>query len=139
MAEYPRDTLINGVDVPMIRALLALDADNPNQTLAELEPPARFERSYRRVPWTRGEAYLRLGDGASARQEFEKVLQSPATPPLSWLVPLGHLGMGRSQALEGNTAEARRAYQDFLELWQDADADIPIYREAQAEYEALRD
>jgi len=139
VTQYPRDTLINGVEVPLIRALLALDADNPEQALVELEPTTRFEREFRRVPWTRGQAFLMLGDGESASKQFELVLRSPATSPLSWLVSLGHLGIARSQALEGNTAEARRAYQDFLELWQDADAGIPIYLEAQAEYEALRE
>jgi tetratricopeptide (TPR) repeat protein len=88
--------------------------------------------------YVRGQAYLRAGAGEEAVTEFQKILGHKGIAPVALLHPLARLGLARAHALAGDTAGARRAYQDFLALWKDADPDIPILQEAQAEYAKLR-
>ncbi|MCA1606278.1 MAG: tetratricopeptide repeat protein, partial [Acidobacteria bacterium] len=84
----------------------------------------------------RGQAYLRRRAGAEAMVEFQNILDHRGTDDL--LYPLAHLGLARAAALTGDTAKARKAYQDFFALWKDADADIPILIEGKKEYEKLK-
>ena len=87
--------------------------------------------------YMRGEAYLALGDGNRAATEFQKFVdQRGVVGNFSWGA-LARLGLARAYVLEGDTAEAKAAYQDFLTLWKDADSDIPILKEAKAEYAKL--
>jgi hypothetical protein len=81
---------------------------------------------------------LRLGKGDEAALEFQKILDHPGLAALGPLRPLAHLSLARARALAGDTPGARRAYQDFLALWKDADPDIPILLEAKAEYAKLQ-
>jgi tetratricopeptide (TPR) repeat protein len=85
-----------------------------------------------------GRAYLRAGKGREAAAEFQKLLGYRLIQPTSPLLSLSQLGLGRAFALQGDAASARKAYQDFFALWKDADPDIPILKEAQAEYAKLR-
>ena len=89
--------------------------------------------------YVRGLASLRVGAGADAKDAFQKVLDNPGVDSFSVIRPLAQLGLARGAALAGDAAGSRRAYQDFLELWKDADADIPVLREARAEYAKLKD
>ena len=89
-------------------------------------------------PYTRGQAYLKLRKGAEAAAEFQKILDHRGWDPISYLYPLAHLGLARAAALTGDVAGSRKAYQDFLALWKDADADLPILIEAKKEYAALK-
>jgi len=88
--------------------------------------------------YLRGEAYLAAGQGPKAAAEFQKMLDHPdiSFDPLIFVLP--HLGLARSYALQGDTVKARKSYQDFLTLWKDADPDIPILRQAKAEYAKLQ-
>ena len=86
----------------------------------------------------RGEAYLAANRGSEAAAEFQKFLDHPGVTLNCPLAPLAHLQLGRAYAMQGDTAKARRAYQDFLTLWKDADADIPILKQAKAEYAKLQ-
>jgi tetratricopeptide (TPR) repeat protein len=88
--------------------------------------------------YVRGLAYLRAGQGREAAAEFQKILDHPGVSPVSSVRALAVLGLARAYALAGDTAKARKSYQDFLALWKDADPDIPILREAKAEYAALK-
>ena len=88
--------------------------------------------------YVRGEAYLQAHDGAEAAAEFQKILDHRGVSPLDAAYALARLGLGRALALEGQTAKARTAYQDFLASWKDADPDIPVLKQAKEEYEKLK-
>jgi hypothetical protein len=88
--------------------------------------------------YIRGEAYLAKRDGAAAAREFQKFLDHPGLVVNYPLASLAHLGLARAYGLSGDTAKAKNAYQDFLTLWKDADPDIPILKEAKAEYAKLQ-
>jgi eukaryotic-like serine/threonine-protein kinase len=77
-------------------------------------------------------------NGAEAVQEFQKILSHPGLVLNFHLGVLAHLQLGRAYALQGNTGKSRAAYQDFFTLWKDADPDIPILKEAKAEYAKLQ-
>jgi tetratricopeptide (TPR) repeat protein len=84
----------------------------------------------------RGQAYLRTGQGRQAAAEFQKLV---TVRVLSYpLVVLARLQIGRAYAITGDTVKAKAAYKEFLTLWKDADPDIPILKEAQAEYAKLQ-
>jgi hypothetical protein len=88
--------------------------------------------------YVRGEAYLLLDKGNEAGAEFQKFLDHRGLVANCPLASLAHLGLGRAFALQGDTVKAKAAYQDFLTLWKDADADIPILIVAKAEYTKLQ-
>jgi predicted Zn-dependent protease len=87
--------------------------------------------------YVRGQAYLAARDGSKAAVEFQKIVdhRSIAVNPLG---ALAHLGLARAYGLQGDTAKAKAAYQDFLALWKDADPDIPVLKQAKAEYAKLQ-
>jgi serine/threonine protein kinase/tetratricopeptide (TPR) repeat protein len=136
--EWPQSTAIQTRYLPLLRAALALEAGEPAKVLDELAPARVYERAQLEVPYLSGLAYLELADGQGARQEFEKILALPGVWPTWWLHSLARLGAARADALAGDVEQARRGYQDFFALWRDADADIPLLQQAEAEYEALR-
>jgi hypothetical protein len=78
-----------------------------------------------------------MGQGNEAAQEFQKILTLHNFAATDILLPMAHLSLGRAYALSGDTAKSRAAYQDFFALWKDADPDIPILKEAKAEYTKL--
>jgi Tfp pilus assembly protein PilF len=86
----------------------------------------------------RGEAYLVQGRGSEAVAEFQKILDHRGVVVSDPSGALAHLQIGRSYAMVGDTAKAKSSYQDFLTLWKDADPDIPILKEAKAEYAKLQ-
>ncbi len=83
-------------------------------------------------------AYLVTGDASKAAAEFQKFLDHPGIVLNSPLGPLAHLGRARAFARSGDSAKAQEAYRDFLGLWKDADRDIPILKQAKAEYAKLQ-
>ena len=87
--------------------------------------------------YVRGQVYLKVGQGQQAAAEFQKIVDHPGVVLNFPLGALAHLGLGRAYALAGDKVKARRAYQDFLALWRDADADIPILKQANADYKQL--
>jgi tetratricopeptide (TPR) repeat protein len=139
---FPSHTLIQEMELPVLRAVLELDRGNAARAAQLVEPAARYELGFRSpyyVLYVRGLAHLRSRAGAEAAAQFQKVLDHRGIDPLSPLYPLSQLGLARAKALAGDAAQSRRAYQNFLALWKDADADIPVLREARAEYAKLRD
>jgi hypothetical protein len=84
-----------------------------------------------------GQAYLAAHQGDLAAGEFQKILDRPGLVVNEPIGALAHLGLGRAYAIAADSAKARTAYQDFLALWKDADPDIPILKEAKAEYAKL--
>jgi tetratricopeptide (TPR) repeat protein len=140
--KYPMDTFVNTVDLPSIRAILATNRRNYDEAVRELEPARTYASKYSVVLYVRGRAYLRAAKGAEAGREFQKVIDNRfdevLAPMVDPLVPLARLGLARAYLMQGDTANARTAYQDFLATWKDADPDIPILKQAKAEYARLR-
>jgi uncharacterized membrane-anchored protein len=83
-------------------------------------------------------AYLKLNQGAQAAAEARRIIEHRGEGTLSLLWPLAHLSVARAAVLQGDTAQAQKAYQDFFALWKNADADLPILIEAKKEYEKLK-
>ena len=146
--QFPLNTALNGYWLPTIRAYLEIQQDNPAQALKELEPASRYELGFfppQSGPGgllypahVRGQAYLLLHQGKAAASEFQKLLDHRTMLGNSPLASLTRLNIGRSYALQGDSAKARAAYQDFLALWKDADPDIPILKQAKSEYAKLQ-
>jgi eukaryotic-like serine/threonine-protein kinase len=142
--EYPSDTLLNKVWVPVAHAFTDLQHNQPAQAVGQLEIAAPYEfgvgpgTSGYWINFVRGEAFLRLKDGAKAAAEYRRILANPGIDPLDVAFNLSHLGLGRAYALQGDTARAKSAYQDFFAAWKDAEPDIPILKQAQAEYAKLK-
>ncbi len=90
------------------------------------------------MTYTRGRAYLQLHDGAKVASEFQKILDHRGIDIVSVLYPMAQLDIARAYVLQGDTAKARTAYQDFLAMWKDADPDIPILIAAKVEYAKLK-
>ena len=87
--------------------------------------------------YVRGQAYLRAGHATEAAREFQKVLAERGIVQDNIWGALAHLQLARAQVMMGDKAAARKSYNDFLTLWKDADPDIPIYKQAKAEYAKL--
>jgi serine/threonine protein kinase/Flp pilus assembly protein TadD len=137
---YPNATLSNVYSEPIIRAAIALQRDRADQAIELLNAALPYEGGFAGFwpDYLRGQAYLRLRRGNEAAAEFQKILDHRGWDPSSPMYPLAHLGLARAAALTGDTTKARKAYQDFLTLWRDADPDIPILFEAKKEYEQLK-
>jgi tetratricopeptide (TPR) repeat protein len=135
--ERPNDTLLNAVRLPVARATLALQQNQPSKAIEALQPSAPYERAYSQVPYLRGIAYLRRNEGAAAAAEFQKILDHKGA---NWGVvyPLSYLGVGRAWAQSGDSAKAKTAYQAFFGMWKDADTDLPVLAQAQKEFAALK-
>jgi hypothetical protein len=112
---------------------------NAAQALALLEILAPRELWWGLQPaYLRGQAYLLAHNGAAAAAEFQKIIHYRGLLRHELIWPLAHLQLGRAYALTGDTTKAKMAYQDFLTLWKDADPDIPILKQAKAEYEKVK-
>jgi len=137
--EYPKDTLINSLWLPMIRAATALERGNAGAAIKFLQPAIRYEAAAEFWPqYLRGQAYLRLDRAAEAAAEFQKILDHRGQAPLSILYPLAALGLARTSAMTGDPSKARQSYQDFLAMWKDADVDLPALIEAKKEFEKVK-
>jgi tetratricopeptide (TPR) repeat protein len=154
---FPLDTQIQSLWLPAIRAQVTLDRKNPHSALATLRAASHIELgeisfvnniSCLYHVYVRGNAYLAAGQGSAAAGEFQKILDHNGIVWNCWTGALAHLGVARANALEARTskgadADAARvralaAYQDFLTLWKGANPDIPILKEAKAEYAKLQ-
>jgi len=134
----PKDTLLNTVALPLIRAELELSRGNSSQAIQLLETTNRYAHANLfAVSYARARAHLREQKSTEAIAEFQKILDHRGEGPLSPLYPLAQLGLARAALLSGETAKARKAYQDFFAIWKDADPDLRILIEAKKEYERL--
>jgi eukaryotic-like serine/threonine-protein kinase len=141
---FPENTLVQFNYLPAIRAALALHQGNPLEAIEGLRPASPYElgepgKGTPMMPvYLRGQAYLALHQGAQAASEFQRVLDNRGLAGNDPIGALAHLGLGRAYAMQGETANARTAYQDFLTLWKDADPEIPILKQAKTEYAKLK-
>jgi eukaryotic-like serine/threonine-protein kinase len=142
--EFPTDTILNRMDIPTTQAIIELQRNNPEKAIALLESARPYElgggpgaAGY--VPtYIRGEAFLKAREGKEAGAEFQRILDHRGVDPTSPLYTLSRLGLARAYAIQGDTQKAKTAYQDFLAAWKDADPDVPILKEAKAEYGKLQ-
>ncbi len=143
-AERPEDTLVQHYFIPTIRAAIKLRHHDPAAAIDLLRGTAKYDlaftASFESVypAYIRGLAYLELGDGRSAAAQFQKLIDNPGFTVRHVTGPLAWLQLGRAQKIMGDEAAARRSYETFLDLWKNADPDIPIYQQAKAEYAKLR-
>src|ERR1700733_10304249 len=142
-AERPEDTLVRHYFVPTIRAAIKLRQHDPAAAIDLLRGTAKYDLAftgfdYLYPAYIRGLAYLALGDGRSAAAQFQKLIDNPGFAVRHVTGPLAWLQLGRAQKMMGDAAAARKSYQTFLDLWKNADPDIPIYQQAKAEYAKLR-
>ena len=142
--DFPQSTLVQNFELPAIRAAVALHENQPIEAIEILKPALRYDLAYPNgnlvlyPAYLRGIAYLKLSKGSEAGSEFQKVVDHDSMTQDLIIAPLSRLQLGRAQAMIGDKAAARKSYRDFLTLWKDADPDIPIYRQAKAEYAKLR-
>jgi eukaryotic-like serine/threonine-protein kinase len=138
---YPTNTMLKLYWLPTINAAIELSRSNSSQALVYLEAPAPYElrQSGNLYPaYLRGQAYLLAHNGSAAAAEFQKLLDHRGIALNAVTGSLAHLQIGRAYTMAGDTAKAKAAYQDFLTLWKDADPDIPILKQAKAEYAKLQ-
>ena len=136
---FPTDTLLNQERIPLIQAHLEMRRGNPASALQLLEATRPYG-AYLLFPiaYLRGQVYLTQQKGADAATQFQEITDHRGWSALSYFYPLAHVGLARAAVLQGDTAKARQAYQDFFALWKDADADLPVLIEAKKEYEKLK-
>jgi len=142
---FPEDTALKYNLLPSVRAAAALHNGDSAKALAALATtPYELGQTVQQVTFVlypaylRGEAYLAARQGKAAAAEFQKVIDHPGLVQNESIGALANLQLGRAYALQGDTTMARAAYQDFLTLWKDADPDIPILKQAKAEYAKLQ-
>jgi serine/threonine protein kinase/tetratricopeptide (TPR) repeat protein len=146
--EMPKGTIMQSVILPTVRAETELSKKNPERSIELLRAAAPYELSLSSFRadyegclyaiYVRGQAHLGARQGAAAEAEFQKILTHRGIVRTCVTAPLARLGLARAYVIEGDTAKAKAAYQDFLTLWKDADPEIPILKEAKAEYAKLQ-
>ena len=142
----PTNTVLKLYWLPTLKAAIELKGGNSAQALESLEAAAPYElgeppptqEGTLYPAYLRGQAYLLARQGQAAATEFQKFLDHRGIVVNFPLGALAHLGLARAYALSGDTAKTKAAYQDFLTLWKDADPDIPILKQAKAEYAKLQ-
>jgi serine/threonine protein kinase/tetratricopeptide (TPR) repeat protein len=148
-SSFPEDTSVKFSYLPTVRAFLALNHGDPAKAIELLQVAVPYELGQPRSTQTgffgalypiyaRGQAYLVAHQGAEAAREFQKILDRPGIMIGDPIGVLAHLQLGRAYAMQGDATKAKAAYQDFLTLWKDADPDIPILKQAKAEYSKLQ-
>ena len=137
--KLPLDTMHNSVWLPLVSATLELkrgSAAGTDKAIQLLQPARQYEAALSfRPTWVRGQAYLQAKNGALAAAEFQRIIDHRGWDVLSPLWPLAHLGLARAATLQGDVAKGRKAYEDFFQLWKEADVELPVLIEARREYE----
>jgi predicted Zn-dependent protease len=141
----PDDTVVNSLAAPLIRGLIEIHRNNPAHAIQLLEAGRKYDAggfgSW--IVYVRGLAYLRLRDGVSAAAEFRRMLEHKSAitlgpVPALYLIPLAELGLARALALSGDVPASRKAYEELLASWKDADPDLALLQKARDEYQKLK-
>jgi hypothetical protein len=147
-SRYPEDTIVQFKELPALRARMALTGNDPTKAINLLQTASPFELGVTGdgdgevaadiYPiYLRGEAFLAAHQGTGAAREFQKIIDHRSIS-LNSVGALARLGIARACTMQGDTAKAKQAYQDFLTLWKDADPDNSILQQAKTEYAKLR-
>jgi len=137
---YPESTLTRTVFIPTCEAAIAVGRGAPSEAIAALEAatPTEFGTVAGLVPtFLRGEAYLAKRDSEAARREFQKVLDHRGADPFAPVVPLARLGLARAWQMSGDLDKSRKEYDELLQIWKNADTDLPLLQRAREERAAL--
>ena len=146
---FPEDTFVRFTYVPVLRALSALERGKPTDSVEQLQVALPYELAVNGLnfnfylgglysAYVRVEALFAAHRYADAVAEFQKILHHRGIVGTDPIGALAHLQLGRAFALSGDLVKSKTAYQDFLSLWNDADPDIPIFKQAKAEYAELQ-
>jgi eukaryotic-like serine/threonine-protein kinase len=141
---FPESTLVQTNYLPAIHAQRALNGADSGEALEKLQVSAPYELGdsdgiNALFPvFLRGQAFLAARQGPEAAVEFQKILDHPGVVLSESIGPLARLGLARAHALDGDTSKARAGYQEFFALWKDADPDLPVLKQAKAEYAKLQ-
>jgi outer membrane protein assembly factor BamD (BamD/ComL family) len=139
-ARYPEATMTTRVAVPMTQAAAALARGDAAQAIRGLESLRIYDHAPRSeywIPYLRGQAHLRAGNGRAAVDDFTSILDRRGENPNYPLYTLARLGLARAAAMAGDVAQARRAYEAFLRQWEHADSDLELLTEAKQELARL--
>jgi len=137
--QHDRNTLINGLWLPTIRAALDLTRQNPAGAIEKLQAVERYESAGEFWPeYLRGLAYLQTKKGAEAAAEFQKILDHRGRAPLSILHSLAYRGLAEAASIGGDKTTALKLYEDFFTHWKDADSDLPVVLEARKRFADLK-
>ena len=129
--EYPRDTMVNGAWVPVIRAAIALKRGDGQRAVDGLQSVVKYEAAAEYWPqYLRAHALLQVRKSAEAEGELRKILDHRGQDPISPLYPLARFELARTAALAGDTTRSQQLYAEFLADWKDADRDLPALAEA---------
>ncbi len=137
-SKRPYDTNMQFVMLPLVRASAALAHGDAAKAIDETDGALVYARANTGLLYLRGLAYLKLGQGGDAVQAFQRILDLRGVSTFDSTMALANLGLGRAYAAQGDQARSRVAYQNFFALWKNADPDVPILKEAQAEYGKLQ-
>ena len=146
---FPEDTFVTFTYVPVLRGLAELRRGKPEDSVERLQVALRYELAANGLnfesyygglhsAYVRGEALMAARRYAEAAAEFQKVLDHPGIVGTDPIGVLAYLQLGRVFVLSGDRTKAKAAYETFLALWKDADADIPVLKHAKAEYARLQ-
>ncbi len=146
---FPEDSEVRFAYIPQLRALLALKSNEPSKAVERLQIAVPYELGAPMSTifgffgalypvYVRGQAYLAAHQGAEAAAEFQKILDHRGVVINDPIGSLARLQLGRAFALSRDNVKAKASYQSFLTVWKDADPDIPILKQAKAEYAALQ-
>ena len=139
----PVSTFVQGYWLPTIRAAIAVSQKKPQQALDDLRAAEPYEQSWETFGnlfpvYLRGLAYLALGHGKESAAEFQKFIDHRGIVANNPLGALAHLQLARAYVAASDKLAAKHKYEDFLALWKDADPDVPVLKQAKAEYAQLR-
>jgi DNA-binding winged helix-turn-helix (wHTH) protein/tetratricopeptide (TPR) repeat protein len=133
-----KNTLNLYFDLPMLRALLALKAHKPAEAVQEMEPSRKFQMRDYGVPYQRARMEAEAGMLDQAAADYRLILANQGIDPIWPDYTLSHLRLARVLALQNNQADSRSEYEKFFDLWKDADADVPLLKQARIEYARLK-
>jgi serine/threonine protein kinase/Flp pilus assembly protein TadD len=136
---FSQDSLLSTISIPIARAQMELSRGNAPLVIQLLDGARKYDLYGEFWPqYLRGQAYLKQGNGQLAAVEFKTIIDNRGWHPVSPLYAMAHVGAARAAVLSGDKAQARKYYQDFLQLWKDADPANPILVEARTEYAKLK-
>jgi DNA-binding winged helix-turn-helix (wHTH) protein/tetratricopeptide (TPR) repeat protein len=133
----PEDTLNQKTNLPLLRSIIERRQGNAAKAVELLAPLSPYEENCWQIPYHRAKAYLAAGENDKAAAELEKLLGHRGWLNREMFAPLAELDLARAYAVQGDREESRKAYDDFFTTWKDADPDLPILRQAKAEYKKL--
>lgn len=142
--QYPLSLLLNKVSLASARAAVKLNQKEAATAIKDLRPSIPYDLgSSGTVPecitlYLRGVAYLQQGSASEAAAQFQKLIDHRGVNPISIYWSLAHLQLARAYAKTGDVDRSRTEYREFLTLWKEADPDIPILKQAKAEYAKLQ-